>query len=239
MVYRTATKLLHPCLSLASLWMAPQLCGSSSSFPLPQFFVRLSSVDHGSAFPPQSSGLQLWWLIWHPCTARAQSSAIDGTLKSKNLQRQLAWRTLNGWGRIKRIFLEKKRQQWNPSWKASLFQATLLVLVFARHWILLIWCFHWTLLIWCFHWILLIWCFHWILLIQCFQATLSWVWCPHGPLFTWWGCCGLCFWHKPTEGHPPFRTLSSGFGVSKQLISLDLEVVFCNHFHLHTFPGTK
>ena len=22
---------------------------------------------------------------------------------------------------------------------------------------------------------------------------------PRGPTFTWWGCCGLCFWHKPTE----------------------------------------
>ena len=23
--------------------------------------------------------------------------------------------------------------------------------------------------------------------------------CPHGLTFTWWGCCSLCFWHKPTE----------------------------------------
>ena len=22
---------------------------------------------------------------------------------------------------------------------------------------------------------------------------------PHGLTFTWWGCCGLCFWCKPTE----------------------------------------
>ena len=22
---------------------------------------------------------------------------------------------------------------------------------------------------------------------------------PRGLTFTWWGCCGLCFWHKPTE----------------------------------------
>ena len=22
---------------------------------------------------------------------------------------------------------------------------------------------------------------------------------PHGLTFTWWGCCGLCLWHKPTE----------------------------------------
>ena len=22
---------------------------------------------------------------------------------------------------------------------------------------------------------------------------------PHELTFTWWGCCGLCFWHKPTE----------------------------------------
>ena len=21
----------------------------------------------------------------------------------------------------------------------------------------------------------------------------------HGLTFTWWGCCGLCFWHNPTE----------------------------------------
>ena len=35
-------------------------CGSCSSFPLPQFFSRLSSVNHASAFPQGSSGLQLW-----------------------------------------------------------------------------------------------------------------------------------------------------------------------------------
>ena len=23
--------------------------------------------------------------------------------------------------------------------------------------------------------------------------------CPRGLTFTWWGCCSLCFWHKPTE----------------------------------------
>ena len=23
--------------------------------------------------------------------------------------------------------------------------------------------------------------------------------CSRGLPFTWWGCCGLCFWHKPTE----------------------------------------
>ena len=22
---------------------------------------------------------------------------------------------------------------------------------------------------------------------------------PHGLTFAWWGCCGLCFWNKPTE----------------------------------------
>ena len=22
---------------------------------------------------------------------------------------------------------------------------------------------------------------------------------PHGLTSTWWGCCGLCLWHKPTE----------------------------------------
>ena len=22
---------------------------------------------------------------------------------------------------------------------------------------------------------------------------------PHWLTFTWWGCCGLCVWHKPTE----------------------------------------
>ena len=22
---------------------------------------------------------------------------------------------------------------------------------------------------------------------------------PRGLIFTWWGCCGLCFWHRPTE----------------------------------------
>ena len=23
--------------------------------------------------------------------------------------------------------------------------------------------------------------------------------CPRGLTFTWWGCCGLCYWHKPAE----------------------------------------
>ena len=23
--------------------------------------------------------------------------------------------------------------------------------------------------------------------------------CPRGFSFTWWGCCGSCLWHKPTE----------------------------------------
>ena len=48
-------------------------CGSCSSFLLQQFFARLSSVDHASAFPLGSSGLQLWWWSRHPCTARAKS----------------------------------------------------------------------------------------------------------------------------------------------------------------------
>ena len=51
-------------------------CGSSSSFPLPQFFTKLPSVDHASAFPLGSSGLQLRWWSWHPCAAHTQSSAI-------------------------------------------------------------------------------------------------------------------------------------------------------------------
>ena len=75
LVHRAATKLLHP-----YLWPAPgwcPSCGSCSLFPLPQFFPWLSSVDHASAFPLGSSGLQLWWWSWHPCAARAQSSAIS------------------------------------------------------------------------------------------------------------------------------------------------------------------
>ena len=31
--------------------------------PLPQFFMRLPSVDHASTFPLGFSGLQLWWWI--------------------------------------------------------------------------------------------------------------------------------------------------------------------------------
>ena len=23
--------------------------------------------------------------------------------------------------------------------------------------------------------------------------------CPPGLTFTWWGCCGLCLWYKPTK----------------------------------------
>ena len=62
------------CLWPASGWCPS--CGSCSSFPLPQFFARLSSVNHASTFPLGSSGLWLWWWSWHPCAARAQSSAI-------------------------------------------------------------------------------------------------------------------------------------------------------------------
>ena len=28
--------------------------------------------------------------------------------------------------------------------------------------------------------------------------------CPRGFTFTWWGCCGLCLWHKPDELAHPF-----------------------------------
>ena len=44
-------------------WPASGQCpsfGSCSSFPLPQFFARFSSVNHASTFPLESSGLQLW-----------------------------------------------------------------------------------------------------------------------------------------------------------------------------------
>ena len=30
------------------------------------------------------------------------------------------------------------------------------------------------------------------------QVTLL-ILSPNELTFTWWGCCGLCFWHKPTE----------------------------------------
>ena len=53
-----------------------QSCSSYSSFPLPQFFTRLSPVEHTSAFPLGSTGLQLWGWSWHPHAARAQSSAF-------------------------------------------------------------------------------------------------------------------------------------------------------------------
>ena len=29
--------------------------------------------------------------------------------------------------------------------------------------------------------------------------SLSLPFSPHGLSFTWWGCCGLCFWHKSTK----------------------------------------
>ena len=50
LAYGTSTKLFYPCLSLAIPGRCPS-CGSCSSFPLPEFFARLSSVDHASAFP--------------------------------------------------------------------------------------------------------------------------------------------------------------------------------------------
>ena len=41
LAYRAATKLLHPCLSLASLWMLPQLWFMFFIFLLAQLFAKL------------------------------------------------------------------------------------------------------------------------------------------------------------------------------------------------------
>ena len=49
LAHGTSTKLFYPCLPLAIPGRCPS-CGSCSSFPLPEFFARLSSVDHASAF---------------------------------------------------------------------------------------------------------------------------------------------------------------------------------------------
>ena len=58
LAYRAVTKLLHPRLSLASLWMVPRLWFI--------FFISASTVlrqvvlNCASIFPLGSSGLQLW-----------------------------------------------------------------------------------------------------------------------------------------------------------------------------------
>ena len=103
LAYRAATKLLQPCLSLASLWMVPQLWFiffiSASTV-----FARLSSVDHASAFPLGSSGLQLWWWSWHPCAERTQSSAIVSLWWMVSISS--CWHVLRGHGW--RRFLAKR-----------------------------------------------------------------------------------------------------------------------------------
>ena len=87
------------CLWPASGWCPS--CGSSSSFPLPQFFARLSSVDHASAFSLGSSE-SLWWCSWHPYAACAKSSAIVFWWWWSPYS--LAGTTLKGW----RWFLAKR-----------------------------------------------------------------------------------------------------------------------------------
>ena len=37
------------------------------------------------------------------------------------------------------------------------------------------------------------------ILVLCFRYFFLPVRSPRGLTFTWWGCWGLCFWHKPTE----------------------------------------
>ena len=32
-----------------------------------------------------------------------------------------------------------------------------------------------------------------------YKPPSSYSFCPHGLTFMWWGCCGLCFWHKATK----------------------------------------
>ena len=58
---------------------------------------------------------------------------------------------------------------------------------------------------------------------------------PHRFTFTWWGCCGLCLWHKPTELvhsflfcscvsfclHGPFNCISF-YKLSRQLSAFSL-----------------
>ena len=47
---------------------------------------------------------------------------------------------------------------------------------------------------------------------------------PRGLTFTWWGCCGLCLWHEPTELAHSFLFCSRGY--------LCLHVPFnCISFH--------
>ena len=67
---------------------------------------------------------------------------------------------------------------------------------------------------------------------------------PRGLTFTWWGCCGLCFWHTPTElAHSflfsscvyfclygPFNCISF-YKFSRQLFAFSL-LFFRSHFCL-------
>ena len=39
------------------------------------------------------------------------------------------------------------------------------------------------------------------IIVKCSQSSVHpvLVSCPHGLTVTWWGCCGSCLWHEPTE----------------------------------------
>ena len=50
----------------------------------------------------------------------------------------------------------------------------------------------------------------------------------HRLTFTWWGCCGLCPWHKPTELARSFYSA---------LVSVSVFMALSTAFHSLIFPG--
>ena len=53
---------------------------------------------------------------------------------------------------------------------------------------------------------------------------------PHGLTFTWWGCRGLCFWHKPTEFAHSFYSV---------LVSISVFIALSTAFHSINSPDNS
>ena len=74
--------------------------------------------------------------------------------------------------------------------------------------------------------------FVWFYINTCDTFRLS---CPRGLTFTWWGCCGFCFWHKPTElAHSFFF-----FFLNSVLVSVSVFMALSIVFHSMNSPDNS
>ena len=54
--------------------------------------------------------------------------------------------------------------------------------------------------------------------------------CPRGLTFTWWGCCGLCLWHKSTDSPTQFYSV---------LVSVSVFLALSAAFHSINSPDNS